>query len=65
MIRTPDVDHPVEVSALEFIDVIEDVGREVGRIPVPPDQDVILVGVGFEPGGALLFDNPPQRLEPL
>src|SRR5439155_22882916 len=45
--------------------VIEDVAREIGRIPVPPDQDRILVAIGFAPGGALFFDHPPERLEAL
>lgn len=57
MVRAPDIDH-LFVTALEFIQVISDVGCEIGKLAIfPLHHPVFLVAEigGTEPDRAILL----------
>jgi hypothetical protein len=59
MVRAPDIEYTIE-AAFELVDVISDVGGEVGvDAVVALDHAVLLVAEvgGAEPQGAVLFVN--------
>ena len=65
MVCAPNVDHSV-VAALELVQVVRDVGGEIGECAVfPADHAVLLVaeGRGAKPEGAVFFEQVATGLE--
>ncbi len=61
VVRSPDIDHPVE-TALEFLHVVSDVRREIGRLAVVADDDAVLFVTERrrpEPARAVFFVDMP------